>query len=47
MYKYLNEFLGVFDANRVSQQVRDMLNVKFWNSEKFASEASSVYRKTQ
>ena len=47
MYKYLNEFLGVFEAYRVSQQVWDMLNVKFWNSEKFASEASSVYKMTQ
>ena len=29
---------------RVSQQVWDMLNVPFWSSEKFASEASYVYK---
>ena len=32
---------------KVSQQVWDVLNVMFWSSEKFASEASYVYKKTQ
>ena len=32
---------------RVSQQVCNMLNVTFLSSEKFASEASYIYKKTQ
>ena len=34
-------------TGRVSQQVCNMLNVTFLCSEKFASEASYIYKKTQ
>ena len=36
--------LDACKAYRVSQQVWDMLNVMFQSSEKFASEASYVYK---
>ena len=36
--------LANLTSYRVSKQVWDMLNVTFWSSEKFASEASYVYK---